>query len=290
MPLKVNGETVNPDWVHDEFSQIKSYHERTTHASCCERDNEFMSQAKENVIRRLLIAQEADKSVPKLSDNEIDLAIRQLKKEMGGETQFFAHYGILPDQEKLIRPSIDQSVRVDKHVREICGDLEPENEDALKEFYQNNLDKWMTEESIRCLHIYRGFRSDRNREDLYKELTTVRLSINEESEFFEAAKKLTDKEHDEIDLGWFKRGDIMEEFEIITFSMRVGEVSPVFSTHHGFHLAFVAEKKPATPIPFDEVREEVISEYKIERREKRLHAHVDDLYKIAEIIGEIDEE
>ena len=104
-----------------------------------------MSQAKENVIRRLLIAQEADKAVPKLSDNEIDLAIRQLKKEMGGEAQFYAHYGILPNQEDMIRPSIDQSVRVDKHVRSICGNLEPEGDDVLIQFYQDNINKWMSD-------------------------------------------------------------------------------------------------------------------------------------------------
>lgn len=289
MPLNVNGEIVNPDWVHDEFSQIKSYHERTTHASCCERDDEFMSQAKENVIRRLLIAQEADKAVPKLSDNEIDLAIRQLKKEMGGEAQFYAHYGILPNQEDMIRPSIDQSVRVDKHVRSICGNLEPEGDDVLIQFYQDNINKWMSEETIRCLHIYRGFRSDRNRDELYKELDAVRLTIKNEADFMQAAEKFTDKEQDEIDLGWFKRGDIMEEFEIITFSMNQGEVSPVFSTHHGFHLAFVAEKNPAKPAPFENVREEVLAEFKIERREKRLHDHVDELRKHAQVVGDIDE-
>jgi len=289
MPLNVNGEIVNPDWVHDEFSQIKSYHERTTHASCCERDDEFMSQAKENVIRRLLIAQEADKAVPKLSDNEIDLAIRQLKKEMGGEAQFYAHYGILPNQEDMIRPSIDQSVRVDKHVRSICGNLEPEGDDVLIQFYQDNINKWMSEETIRCLHIYRGFRSDRNRDELYKELAAVRLTIKNEADFMQAAEKFTDKEQDEIDLGWFKRGDIMEEFEIITFSMNQGEVSPVFSTHHGFHLAFVAEKNPAKPAPFENVREEVLAEFKIERREKRLHDHVDELRKHAQVVGDIDE-
>ncbi len=289
MPLNVNGEIVNPDWVHDEFSQIKSYHERTTHASCCERDDEFMSQAKENVIRRLLIAQEADKAVPKLSDNEIDLAIRQLKKEMGGEAQFYAHYGILPNQEDMIRPSIDQSVRVDKHVRSICGTLEPEGDDVLIQFYQDNINKWMSEETIRCLHIYRGFRSDRNRDELYKELAAVRLTIKNEADFMQAAEKFTDKEQDEIDLGWFKRGDIMEEFEIITFSMNQGEVSPVFSTHHGFHLAFVAEKNPAKPAPFENVREEVLAEFKIERREKRLHDHVDELRKHAQVVGDIDE-
>ena len=71
--------------------------------------------------------------------------------------------------------------------------------------------------------------------------------------------------------------------------MNQGEVSPVFSTHHGFHLAFVAEKNPAKPAPFENVREEVLAEFKIERREKRLHDHVDELRKHAQVVGDIDE-
>lgn len=289
MPLTVNGESVNPDWIHDEFSQIKSYHERTTHASCCERDDEFMEQARENVIRRLLIAQEADKVVPKLSDNEIDLAIRQLKKEMGGETQFFAHYGIMPNQQDLIRPSIDQSIRVDKFVKDICGDLEPASEQELEKFYSEHQKQWMTEESIKCLHIYKGFRSDRNREDLFRDCVQLRQQIKKGADFLELAKSFTDKNEDEIDLGWFKRGEIMEEFEIIAFSLDKGEVSPVFSTHHGFHLTQLVDRHPAVPIPLEEVKDEVQEAFRIERRESRLHDHVARLIKTAEISGSIDE-
>lgn len=288
MPLKVNGEIVNPDWVHEEFSQIKSYHERTTHASCCERDPEFMDQAQENVIRRLIVAQEADKNIPKLSDNEIDLAIRQLKKEMGGEAQFFAHYGIMPNQEALIRPTIDQSIRVDKFVKQIVGSVNPENDEELRSFYEKNQQNWMTEESIRCFHIYKGFRSDRNREDLYRDCIKMRNRILNGEDFLTLAKEFTDKEHDEIDLGWFKRGEIMEEFEIITFSMNQGEVSPVFSTHHGFHLAQVAEKKEAAPIPIAEVKEEVIQAFQDDKREGRLHEYVEKIRKTSSVEGELE--
>lgn len=289
MPLTVNGELVNPDWVYEEFSQIKSYYERTTHASCCERDPEFMETARENIIERMLIAQEADRSIPELSENEIDLAIRQLKKEMGGEAQFYGHYGILPNQEHLVRPSIQQSIRVDKLVRSLCRDLINVGEDKLEEFHRNHIREWMSEESIRCLHIYKTFKSDRNREDLFRECVSVRMRLVEGADFMEVAREFTDKPVDEIDLGWFRRGEIMEEFEIIAFSLRTGEVSPVFSTHHGFHLTQVVERDESRPKPLESVRDEVLARYRESVREERLKAFAAELRKKAVIEGKMDE-
>lgn len=288
MPITVNGETIQPDWIYEEFSQIKSYYERTTHASCCERDPEFMDMARENVVRRMLLVQEADRVIPHLSENEIALAIRQLKKEMGGDAGFYGHYGIMPSQESLIHPTIDQSIRVDKLVRQICGPQEDPPQEAIQQYYLDHIAEWTTEESIRCLHIYKTFKSDRNREELYRECVDLRKKVLNGGDFAELAASFTDKPVGEIDLGWFKRGDIMEEFEIIAFSMEVGEVSPVFSTHHGFHLAYLAERIPSCAKPLDEVRDQVVDGCRAGIREKKLQAFVDQLRSKARIDGELD--
>ena len=97
MPISVNGEPVDQELINREFSQIKSWHEQKSQVSCCERDDEFLSQAKENVIGRVLLNQKAQSSIPDLTDSEIDQAIDQLKKDYGGDEQFFASTGVTPD-------------------------------------------------------------------------------------------------------------------------------------------------------------------------------------------------
>ena len=61
MALKVNDEVIDPSLLDQEFSSIKSYYESLAQVSCCERDDEFMGYAKENLIKRVLLAQEAEK-------------------------------------------------------------------------------------------------------------------------------------------------------------------------------------------------------------------------------------
>ena len=61
MQTVVNGELLEGTQVEEEFSQIKSWHEQQSQVSCCERDEEFREQARQNVIGRLLLQQAAEK-------------------------------------------------------------------------------------------------------------------------------------------------------------------------------------------------------------------------------------
>ena len=75
----------------------------------------------------------------------------------------------------------------------------------------------------------------------------------------------------------------MDEFEIITFSMSVGEVSPVFNTPHGFHLAKVTDRKVGKPKPFEEVEDLIREEIVAQKQDEKLQQFVDELKKIAQI-------
>jgi parvulin-like peptidyl-prolyl isomerase len=75
----------------------------------------------------------------------------------------------------------------------------------------------------------------------------------------------------------------MDEFEIVTFSMKEGEVSPVFATQHGFHLAKVTERKTGKPKAFRSVCTDIEAELATQRQEAKLQELVDELKKTAKI-------
>jgi parvulin-like peptidyl-prolyl isomerase len=79
------------------------------------------------------------------------------------------------------------------------------------------------------------------------------------------------------DLGWVSPGEVLPELETVAFSLREGEVSPVFSSMYGYHLVKVAERRPAVPRPLDEVRAQAREAFIQERRQSRVKGFMDAL-------------
>ncbi len=283
MPIIINGERIDEDVIGQEFSEIKGYHERVGRVSCCERDDEFRAQAIENITGRVLVSQEARKRGEAIPRGEVDVALATLMEEHGGEKQFYFNMGMSPDQEDVVRENIEAGIAVDKLLREVCGpDPEPDG-DALKAYYDENIADYMTAEEVRASHIFKSVQGAEDREELFQELCEVRQKLVEGADFLETAKKFSDKPAEEVDLGFYKRGELMDEFEVVTFSMKVGEISPVFTMHGSFHVATVTDRKPSVARPFDEIKDEVKEAWVQRERDARIKDYVGKLRAGAEI-------
>ena len=103
MPLTINGETVDDGLLDAEFSQIKAHFEQQANVSCCERDDEFMGYAKDNLIARVLLAQKAKESIPDPDSKDVDEHLEKLIEENGGKESFYFKLGIAPGNEEEVR-------------------------------------------------------------------------------------------------------------------------------------------------------------------------------------------
>lgn len=59
------------------------------------------------------------------------------------------------------------------------------------------------------------------------------------------------------DLGFFARGSMPRVFDEPCFGLEPGQVSAVVASEYGFHIFKVVERRPATPRPIEQVREQV---------------------------------
>jgi len=283
MPLVINGQTIDDAVIDQEFSAIKAHYESMGSISCCERDDEFRGFARDNITFRALLTQEAQKSIPEPPVGDVDEAFAKLKEEHGGEEQFYASVGLSPEQDELIRKDLELNLQVESLRQNVFEGLTEPSEDDCRNYYANNLDQFTDEDEVRASHIFKSVREVEKRENIFKQLCDVREQLANGGDFVEAAKQHSDKPAEEIDLGFFKRGELMDEFEIITFSMKVGEVSPVFNTPHGFHLAKVTERKTGEPKPFEDVSQLIKEELTAQKQDEKLQQFVDELKKSAKI-------
>ena len=97
---------------------------------------------------------------------------------------------------------------------------------------------------VRALHILVPTESEAVR--IRKEIvdgTTTRAEVY--NNFTAAAKKYSKCPSGSSggDLGWFKKGDMVPEFEKTAFEIPSGEVSQPVKTQFGWHLIYVISKK-----------------------------------------------
>jgi parvulin-like peptidyl-prolyl isomerase len=283
MALIINGEEIDDEVIEGEFRNVKGHYERLLQVACCERDSEFRGYAKDNLISRVLLNQEAKRRLPEVADEDVTTRLTRLIEEAGGETQFYLNIGMPYKDEAVVRENVAGGVRLDKMLAEVYAP-EPEFSDAdLRAYYDAHIDLYLTEEQIRAAHITKSMQGAKSRQEVYDSLRSLRRQLLDGADFMKLAEEHRADDQQQIDLGWFKRGEFMEEFETIAFSMNVGEISPVFSTQLGFHLCTVLDRKSPEPKPFEDVKEAVRQRMLEEHRDQKFNQFLEELKATAKI-------
>jgi peptidyl-prolyl cis-trans isomerase C len=284
--LRVNGETVAPDLIEGEFRAIKSQAESLGNISCCERDPEFRAQARENVLARVLLNQEAQRRALEVSEQEIEDALAKIEAEHGGRDALLANLGLHPCQIADVRADISNGLRVEKTLRECLGPLPEPTEAEVRAYYDAHQDDYLTEEEVRATHLFKQVQKSEDRQRIYDDLRALRHRAKAGEDFGQLAHEHTDKEDKLTDLGWFRQQDFMDEFSTIVFSLEEGEMSPVFPSYFGLHLAQCTGRRPPAPRPYEDVRHDVRARLVAEDQHAKSRLLVEQLKAEAEILEE----
>jgi len=283
MALLVNQETIADEVIEEEFRHIKGHYERTLQVACCERDPEFRAMAKDNLASRALLQQESVRRYPQVTDEEVSERLGKLIEQAGGEEKFYLNIGMPYRDEDAVRENVAGGVRLDKTLQEVYSPEPQPSEAELRACYEANLKLFLTDEQIRASHISVNLSGAKSRKEVYDLLRGLREEALKGADFDKLGAEHNSNKDMSPDLGWFKRGEFMEEFEAIAFSMKEDEVSPVFITQLGFHICKLTGRKAAVPKPFEEVKEQVRLRLIEEHRDKKFNDFVDELKKTAKI-------
>ena len=276
MAYIVNGQKIDDEELEEEFESIKEHYQSMGEVVCCDRDDEFWGYARENVVNRALLEQESIERFGEVTDEVVEKRLSELMAEHGGEREFYDNTGFNKGDEKMIRAKLKSSMMVDRLLEAELGEPARPTDEELEAFYQENISSYMTPEEVRVSQLFVEPSSHEAAREAFMEIRKVRKQLTEGKDFEEAAREHgSDKERD-IDLGFMKEGETMPEIEAITFSMNIGEVSPVVATHYGFHVFKVTDRKMPAPIPradIPDLEERLLQE----RRNKATHEFIETL-------------
>ncbi len=244
---------------------------------------EVIRKVLEVLIEEKLIDQEAKKAGIKVTSKEVDSVIEDIKRQ---------HQASQEDLEKALardgltfetyRKEIEKQLLRTKIVSWAVKVEPPKGEKELREFYQRNIDRYRTEEMFRPGHILFYIPKDASSEEvgrIRKKCEEVLERIKKGEDFGQMALLYSDdgSAKDRGDMGFFKRGELLPLLEREILKLEVGEVSRIIRTEMGFHLIKLMDRKGGEPIPFEEVKEKVKTDYLNQEMEKALKQYLKSL-------------
>ncbi len=160
-------------------------------------------------------------------------------------------------------------------------------EEDAKEFYEENKSRFIIPEQVRASHILiPASQNEPNdvREKAKAKIDDILRQVKEGADFAEFAKSNPDLTASTGgDLGYFGRGEMVEEFEKPAFELEPNQVSDVIETDFGYHLIKVTDHKDEETISFDEVKDKLIESLKNQKEDAFIQKYIDSLVKNADI-------
>jgi len=282
MTLIVNGERIEEAEIQQEMERLRPrYEEVFADHDPKEREAQLVEWSRENVIERVLLRQEAQQNGPEIPAAEIETALAKIKEQY--DTADALHQALGLDTDEKIKEAIELQMKTEQTINRIHADAPEPSEEEARQHYEQNKEQFKSDEQIRVAHIVKYVNWQTDEATAVQIIGQARDEITNGASFEAVVDKYTDCGDSGGDLGYVMRGQMVEEFEDVVFNLSPGQVSDVFRTRFGFHVAKVYDRRPPTIPDFKDVRKRIIETLKEQKHEQALGDHLDALKEQAVI-------
>lgn len=276
MTLYVNGQAVEAQRIEQEIERMRpSYEQAFADQPPEERQRQLADWARENVIEALLFRQAAEKEFPEIADADIDAAIHRAMEQENEDSPLHQRYSAGEDERQKLRREAAEQIRTERLLETITADAaEPKDKD-IRRYYERHLERFTVPEMVRAAHIVKHPQPEVTPEQQKEEMDGLLTQIQGGGDFAKIAGEHSACPESGGDLGYFARGQMVQSFEDVIFDLQPGQVSGVFATEFGWHIAKLIDRKPSQPCPMDQVQKLIVKELKEQAREKAIEQFLD---------------
>jgi len=243
----------------------------------------------EQFVDSSILLSEADRRGFAVSNEECDEVIAKIAKQLPpGMTidQALAEEGVTMDE---LRLDISRGERIRKLLDQMTTNVAAVADEAVADFYKNNLDRFKTPEQVAASHILIACEESATPDEHTKakaDAEAIRVRLTGGADFATVAKESSACPSRDRggDLGRFGRGQMTPTFEEAAFAQAVGEIGPVVKTPFGYHIIKVTEHSPAGQQSLDEVKESVRQYLQNQDRDEVIKKAIEELRSTANIV------
>jgi len=208
----------------------------------------FKNRVLDELVKKILLAQEITKNNITIDQNEFDKVLNQ--KREGYVEDSLEKTLVL---EKISREdwenSIKNTVLTNKLIQEHVNSKVSVSEKEMRKYFDKS-DEFYKKEQVRALHIM---------VESEEEIREIQKEIRRKQKTFSGLAKEYSLGPEGIqggDLGYFEAGQMPEEFDDV-FKLKINKISDIIRTPYGFHLFKVVGKVQKRQMDFEESRSSI---------------------------------
>lgn len=279
MPWYVNGALLDDEQVREEARAMRpQYMESITDMDPIAAEMQLKEWARENVIERMLLKQAASADPEPVPEEVIERGLEAAQSDAGGLVGCGTR-----NSDAEVREQIAAEYRLQRLLNKVQASVPRPSEKEIATYYKTNREIFRTPELCRARHIVKNIDETHDEASARKAIEEAEAELKTGVPFEQVADKYSDCAGSGGDLGWFPRGEMVDEFEAEVFRLRVGATSGIFRSVFGLHIARVEGRKPEGIRPLADVREQIVEALTAERRQQALESYLDSLRAQAEI-------
>jgi parvulin-like peptidyl-prolyl isomerase len=240
---------VNSDTILSKDLQVLAYISMVSSDSL--KSRKFNTMLLDQLIDRAVFVHEAKTAGLAAPDSVVDLLMKQFTASFSPDlAKQLEQQGLKPAD---FREAIQRDLMIRAYVKEKIEPTVTVSDADCQAFFEAHREEFAGVDSVHARHIILQSSTADSDEDKVKDqklIDDIRRRATKGGEKFERLAQMYSEDGSAErggDLGFFARGTMVKEFEDVVFSLKKGEISPVFRTQFGLHLVKVVDKKPSAP-------------------------------------------
>lgn len=205
----------------------------------------------DQVIERKILVQEARRLGIKVSPEELNQAISEIKMDYPGEG-FGEKLGLKGMTLEEWKVRLEEKLLAEKVIRSALHSQEKIDGKEVLQYYEDHRSSFQIGQKVRVRQIVVA-----DGEEAIQILK--RLKKGESFEKVAKEKSLGPEKAQGGDLGYFGQGEKPSEFDHV-FNMEIGSISEVIKSPYGYHIFKLEEKMEPRQIPFEEAKLGILQE------------------------------
>lgn len=284
MAVIVNGTRIENDVIEKEVERLRPDYEKNVPAQKPEMARfHLLDQAKTHLIERVLLSQESNENAPEISSEAVAQMYNKVTQQSGGEKQFLKKYKLSEKDIPAVKKDLEHQLKHEALIDSVTSGSEP-SESEVDEYFQLHAKQFAIPGRVKASHIVANIDDKQDEAEAKKIISEALRELESGKEFSEVARKYSSCPSKGGSLGWFPRGQMVQEFEDVVFEQQVGTYSHIFLSPFGYHIALVEDREEDNVPEFAEIKERLFSQIKIANAQKKMKAFIDELRSKAEIV------